>query len=525
MNQTKKLHNQLRYWTSEEDTILRNSVEKGLLNQDIQFFLPHRTENAIRQRKAKFKMKDQSLLKDQLNLNLVCKVKDPNMTLLDPSLKCNMAMIMKLQDFIDQGKTKLELYSHFSDFTPKEIRKQMIVLKHYKVMKIFADDLFHCWLAGFFLADGYLRKERKLGSFHLSIKDYHLLKAIKDFFDYEKKSTIQIYEKSCKLYLPTNIVYQLCTIFQISAYKSFGEVCFPWFLSLQNQKAFLLGVYYGDGCANIVQKKSIKTSKGFNLGDSVHSVNKTALMINFLQTKNFCEQLLIFVQKQAKLFIWYDNSIIQKIQTQKSNYDLYKISFYGYEAFLLLQWLAEEEILKKIPPLDRKIKRVLNLSCKPTKASFRTAIKMHVTRNGRRSLWTKEELDQLKNFCLFFPHMTDEEKAKKLGRSLRSIRHKRYALGFVCNQSEIALKNKKPNLAFSIEEKTLIDFYLKTTQSFSLQTYEQLAFQLNQLPDRIGKPKRTSHNLQIYVKRLLLKSIQFEQKNSQESIEFRFCSD
>lgn len=149
-------------------------------------------------------------------------------------------------------------------------------------------NLINSWFAGFFLGDGSIDAKTKKGRLNLARKDIHLLRFICKHFGFSRKR-VKKFKKHCRLNFSKRFTMQLTQLFQISAKKSYGQVRFPDFLSQRQMKFFLLGLLYADG--NIRIYKNLKS---------------TQYAVRFLQSKNFCEQLLIWIQQNTSDFSHYN---------------------------------------------------------------------------------------------------------------------------------------------------------------------------------------------------------------------------
>ena len=120
-----------------------------------------------------------------------------------------------------------------------KIRKLKVKRPRYKTVNVFhQENLTDCWFAGFFLGDGSIDALNK-GRFHLSKKHVHLLDFIAKHFGFPS-SRVKLLKKSCRLNFCKGFILNLQETFSIHRNKSYGEVVFPEFLSLEQMKCFFI---------------------------------------------------------------------------------------------------------------------------------------------------------------------------------------------------------------------------------------------------------------------------------------------
>nr|YP_001382155.1 putative site-specific DNA endonuclease [Pleurastrum terricola]ABO69357.1 putative site-specific DNA endonuclease [Pleurastrum terricola] len=337
---------------------------------------------------------------------------------------------------------------------------------------------FYCWFAGFFLGDGSISKKTLKARIRLSSKSINLLIAIAKYFNFPlERVKTSPNGKVCYLNFSKSFVLKLQNDFALSEFKSFGVTTFPHFLETPYLKAFLLGVYYADGSARI----------------------QTKFRIQFLQSKLFLQDLLIWIQNQTNLFAHFSNENIHQIICKSENFDLYEINFSGRQGLTLLKWLAEPEIVKQIPAWEAKIKLPLAFEFDESKQPKKLISSKKSFLNSTKKVWTIEEIEKLKDLITNSTDLTDEKMGQILGRSAKSIRHKRTQLGLKINVMS-RLKAKKPSWPYVLDEITLIEGYLTNTSVWDKNLLIEIKNQVNGLA--CNKQKniiRSLESIRVYI--------------------------
>lgn len=337
--------------------------------------------------------------------------------------------------------------------------------------------MFDCWFAGFFLGDGNIEKKTLKGSLRLSLKDQHLLYAIVNRFKWHQ-TRVKIKKNYCRLNFSKSFMLELIDVFKISPLKSYGTVIFPDFLTTTQLKCFILGVYFADGNAKIIEEKN-------------------QYRIQFLQSYDFCIKLLEWVKIYNKQFSHYNENNVFRVYTKNSYYDLASLSFSGMGALKLVHWLIKEEsIINEIPYLTRKVEKVLNIKLKNLKFYKKIPINKKFVCQKSKNKWTDEEINKLKNFILIYPNYTDEMLSNLLNRSILSIRHKRHELNLKTNNNN---KIKTKSRVYISDEIEYIKTFLEQHSNWNLLILKTLLQKINDLPCNTKKLPRTLKALQSFI--------------------------
>lgn len=271
----------------------------------------------------------------------------------------------------------------------------------------------------------------------------------------------------------------LCKIFHISQEKSYGNVSFPHFLKIPQIKAFLLGLLYADGNVRIdLRPKSPQFA------------------VRFLQSADFCRELLKWMQNNSGFYTHYDETSIKIIPTKNPNYDLACLELSGIESVKLVRWLLQDSH-GKIPILERKLKILLSFDITKIKEQKKVAVVRRFTNQEKRRVWTPQEADELISYVKDNPTHTDEMIGKARGRTARAIQHKRKEL----NIQRTVPSQKGPSNPYSQEELKLIKETLKNNPSRNLDVLKKLVNDLNNLPSNAGKDPRIIRGVRTYIQK------------------------
>lgn len=136
---------------------------------------------------------------------------------------------------------------------------------------------------------------------------------------------------------------------------------FPDFLTQTQMKFFLLGLLYSDRNSKITI-----------------SAQRQQFAVRFLQSYDFCVQLLKWIQENTQLYVHYNENSIQKIETKTPNYNVACLELTGIDCVKFVQWLWEE-VDDRIPLLDRKISPMLNIHTESVKEIAKTPVQQRFT--------------------------------------------------------------------------------------------------------------------------------------------------
>lgn len=302
-------------WTENDTHSYLKGVDDGLTKQEIlQKYFPKKSLSALEKQITRKKLpRSQKWLKnDLLNLDLN----------LDNGLSLSKIRKKFLPNYkIKQLENRIKILNWNSS-----LYRWKLPFSNQNIKLAFT--------AGLILADAHFEKTHMI-SLKLAYKDIHILKFICNEFNLPY-SKIQIKKnKFVRLNLSPVLGRLFRKHFKLHPEKSKGQVVFPDFLNDHCKKAFILGLFYGDGHYN--------------------PKNKT---ISFLSSKNFLKKLLMYA-KNNKYFKTYTYNNIRKKLTQTPNFDLSELIFCGQDSIKFFRFLAEPSIMQQIPSLNRKIKDLM----------------------------------------------------------------------------------------------------------------------------------------------------------------------
>jgi transposase-like protein len=340
------------------------------------------------------------------------------------------------------------------------------------------NNLINSWFAGFFLGDGSIDSKTQKGRLNLAKKDIHLLRFICKHFGFSRER-VKKYKKHCRLNFSKRFTMRLKQLYRISTKKSYGKVRFPDFLSQRQMKFFLLGLLYSDGNIRIYKH-----------------LNSTQYAVRFLQSKKFCERLLIWIQQNTTYFSHYNKTNISTIPTKTPNYDLACLELAGIDSVKFVRWLLKSNYIY-IPKLQRKFGVLLKVDVAKVKQITKIPVTQRFTSRAKRP-WTQNEIQQLKNYISANPTHTDEIIGKVLNRTPRAVAHQRNKLGIQKNLLGVA---KSKNHPYSKEEIKCIEETLKQTTDRNDQILIDLVNRLNDLPCNKGTIQRTLKGVRTFIKK------------------------
>lgn len=305
------------YWNQNDFNLIKQGIQEGLNAEEIsQFYLPHRTIVAI---------KKQIRLKQWKSPKIWTKYE---LFKLDYYLNCRKLSLSILQKTIFSHRSLMELQVRISiPYWNASLYDWPLYFNVNNIQLAFA--------AGYILADGTFTKSYGI-AFHISKKDQHILKWMCQIFKIPSSQVkLRKSQKEVRLSLNNALGYLFIKVFRLHPDKSQGQVVFPSFLSDKCLKAFLLGLWFGDG-----------------------TYGKKGRKVNFLSTFNFLRQLVDYAHKNEHC-LNYTKDCVKKVATKTPNFDVANLNLSGQEGLSFFRFLAEDTILKQLPSLNRKMKDIL----------------------------------------------------------------------------------------------------------------------------------------------------------------------
>jgi len=115
------------------------------------------------------------------------------------------------------------------------------------------------------------------------------------------------------------------------------------------------------------------------------SKNNNKFSVRFLSSFDFCQKLLKWIQENANLYLHYNKSSVQQVETQTPGYDLACLELAGVDAVKLVRWLIQGNE-SFVPPLKYKIsdfvEMILRMFDKYTNPPLNNSLKVLQNANG-----------------------------------------------------------------------------------------------------------------------------------------------
>jgi hypothetical protein len=229
------------------------------------------------------------------------------------------------------------------------------------------------------------------------------------------------------------------------------------------------------------------------------SKNNNKFSVRFLSSFDFCQKLLKWIQENANLYLHYNKSSVQQVETQTPGYDLSCLELAGVDAVKLVRWLIQGNE-SFVPPLKYKISDFVEIDIENVRQIHKPPIEQRFESTTKRK-WTDQEKAELQQYILDHPTATDEIIAKHLNRSIRAIGHQRQKLGLKKTKNSTGKFFKNSNTKYTSEEISLILEALNSCESRTQDVLINLVNKLNSLPNQTTT--RTIRGVRQYIKKYI----------------------